>query len=94
MSFAMDLLVQAQDLTRKDRRKPKQASLRRAVSTAYYALFHLLIGETVKNWKRSSERNTLSRMFDHDTMKKACVKLRDDLKAGRKSDFEDRKSVV
>jgi uncharacterized protein (UPF0332 family) len=35
-----DLLAQAEHLARVDKKKPKQANLRRAVSAAYYALFH------------------------------------------------------
>jgi uncharacterized protein (UPF0332 family) len=50
MSFAQDLLEQAQHLVDWDGANPKQASLRRAVSTAYYALFHLLIDEAVNHW--------------------------------------------
>ena len=40
-----DLLSQAELLARKEPRRPRQASLRRAVSSAYYALFHFLVGE-------------------------------------------------
>ena len=47
MPFPDDLLEQAYDLAQKELISPKQASLRRAVSTAYYALFHLLIDEAV-----------------------------------------------
>ena len=50
MSFADDLLEQSYHLLNKDGENPKEASLRRAVSTAYYALFHLLIDEAVGNW--------------------------------------------
>jgi uncharacterized protein (UPF0332 family) len=74
MAFAEDLLEQAEHLARREPNRPKQASLRRAVSTAYYALFHLLISETIRNWRRPSERNTLARMFDHGVMSKACDK--------------------
>ena len=42
MSLATDLLEQADHLARRERKRPKQASLRRAVSAAYYGLFHLL----------------------------------------------------
>lgn len=45
MPFPEDLLQQAYDLASKEPENPKQTSLRRAVSTAYYALFHLLIDE-------------------------------------------------
>jgi hypothetical protein len=47
MAFADDLPEQAYHLGRRERKNPIQASLRRAVSTAYYALFHLLIDEAV-----------------------------------------------
>lgn len=54
MAFADDLLEQAYHLANLDSGEPKQASLRRAVSTAYYALFHLLIDETVGHWNDAS----------------------------------------
>jgi uncharacterized protein (UPF0332 family) len=79
MAFHEDLLEQAQHLARRERQRPRQASLRRAVSTAYYALFHLLISETTKNWKRRAERNTLARMFEHAQMSRVCAGKRDQL---------------
>ncbi len=42
MPLAQDLLEQARHLANREPKRPKQASLRRAVSRAYYALFHLL----------------------------------------------------
>ncbi len=42
MSLHADLLDPAEQLAQLDPRRPKQANLRRAVSSAYYALFHLL----------------------------------------------------
>lgn len=71
------LLEQAAHLARKDRRgNPPQASLRRAISTAYYAIFHLLIHAAATNFARKPERtklrNLLSRTFDHGEMKTAC----------------------
>lgn len=38
-----DLLRVALDLTERNKRRPKQASMRRAISTAYYALFHAVL---------------------------------------------------
>jgi hypothetical protein len=38
-----DLLAQARHLALKESKKPLQASLRRAVSAAYYSLFHFLV---------------------------------------------------
>jgi hypothetical protein len=40
-----ELLSQAYHLATKEPKNPRQASLRRAVSSAYYALFHLLLYE-------------------------------------------------
>lgn len=81
MPYPEDLLEQARHLARREPTRPKQASLRRAVSTAYYALFHLLITETVTNWKRPAERLTLARMFEHAHMARACTAKRDLLNA-------------
>src|SRR5712692_5365690 len=47
MPYADDLLEQARHLANREKKRPRQASLRRAVSTAYYALFHLLISEAL-----------------------------------------------
>ncbi len=48
MSLHDDLLEQAKHLANREPRRPKQASLRRAISAAYYALFHLLVDEATK----------------------------------------------
>jgi uncharacterized protein (UPF0332 family) len=71
MAFAEDLLEQAYHLARRERTKPRQASLRRAISTAYYALFHLLIRDATGNWRRNIQRARLARAFEHGRMKKA-----------------------
>jgi uncharacterized protein (UPF0332 family) len=81
MAFPNDLLEQARHLANREPKRPKQASLRRAVSTAYYAIFHLLSIETAKNWKRPAERSTVARMLNHDAMAKVCTIKRDDLNA-------------
>jgi hypothetical protein len=52
MALPEDLLEQAQHLVSGERTRPRQASLRRALSTAYYSLFHLLISEATQLWKR------------------------------------------
>jgi hypothetical protein len=71
MAFHDDLLELAQDLASLHPENPHQASLRRAVSTAYYALFHLLISEATANWARPELRAILGRCFDHGPMKSA-----------------------
>jgi hypothetical protein len=75
MAYHDDLLQQAIDLAHKNPTAAKQADLRRSVSTAYYALFHMLISETVAHWSLASSRDALGRMFEHSLMKKATNKL-------------------
>ena len=72
MAYHDDLLDQALHLARRDPKRPKQANLRRAVSTAYYALFHLLIADAVTYWKIERQRSFLARAFEHRKMKGAC----------------------
>jgi uncharacterized protein (UPF0332 family) len=76
MPLADDLLEQANHLANRERKKPRQASLRRAVSTSYYALFHLLVWEATQNWKRVDQRAMLARFFEHGKMKDASEKQR------------------
>ena len=75
MAYHDDLLRQAFDLVHKDPASPSQADLRRSVSAAYYALFHLLISETVAHWRLDSSRDGLSRMFEHRVMAKASARI-------------------
>ena len=54
-----------------------QASLRRSVSTSYYALFHFLVDEATKRMfgaedERAILRSWLARKFEHGAMKKAA----------------------
>jgi uncharacterized protein (UPF0332 family) len=71
MSLHADLLAQARPLVSQDPRRPRQASLRRAISTAYYALFHLLISEaSAKLVTNASHRRLVSRTFTHAEMLK------------------------
>src|SRR5580658_243002 len=74
MALAEDLLKQAFLLLNKEPKTPTQASLRRSVSTAYYALFHLLIQEASANWSREDTRDYLARAFQHRTMKEASTR--------------------
>ena len=73
MTLPRDLLAQARLLAEKEPRRPKQASLRRAVSAAYYALFHLLVDDASRRLmggaSRSALRGCLARAFNHVTMK-------------------------
>jgi hypothetical protein len=72
MSLPDELLELANYLANLDNETHRQASLRRAVSTAYCALFHSLISETTLNWNRVETRSALGRLFEHGKMKKVC----------------------
>lgn len=76
MAFADHLIEQAQLLANLDKKRPRQASLRRAVSTAYYAVFHLLTTAAVANWKKPRQRAALARAFEHRKMNDACTRTR------------------
>ena len=57
--------------------RPRQASLRRALSTAYYALFHALIDGSCRTLiggqpRRRELRAVVARCFDHAAMRDAC----------------------
>jgi hypothetical protein len=81
MAYADDLLELAWHLANLELTNSRQACLRRAVSTAYYALFHLLISEATLNWGRSEMRSELGRVFEHGKMKSASTEKRAALKA-------------
>jgi hypothetical protein len=70
-----DLLEQAEHLVRRERQRPKQASLRRGISTAYYALFHLLVadGASLLSPPQPPElRLLIQRAFNHGNMRTVC----------------------
>ena len=75
MEFARELLELATGIARLHPENIHQASLRRAVSTAYYAIFHLLISEATSNWARPELRNQLGRCFDHGSMRSASESM-------------------
>lgn len=56
---------------------PTQLTLRRAVSAAYYAVFHLLIAEATSNWGNAALRPALGRAYDHGLMKTASNRIVD-----------------
>ena len=77
MGLAQELLQIAVHLATFESAHPTQAALRRAVSTAYYALFHLLIEDAAQRWQGSPEAFTgLERGFQHGTMKNTSIQFR------------------
>lgn len=73
MAYHDDLLSQA--LTLVHAAPSNQASLRRAVSAAYYAVFHFLVAEATSNWNNVTLRTALGRAFEHGVMKTASNRL-------------------
>jgi hypothetical protein len=75
-----DLLDIADDLARREQAgRPRQASLRRAISTAYYALFHALAylcANQLVGWSKQWEVVTpIYRTLDHGRAKDAFKRI-------------------
>ena len=56
---------------------PRQADLRRAISTAYYGLFHAIVTHLADDFGGKTKRNTLRyellyRSIDHRALKRIC----------------------
>jgi hypothetical protein len=78
VSLAADLLDQADHLTGLERGRPKQASLRRAISSAYYSLFHLIVEDASRYLVAGSRlRAAVARSFEHQTLRAAAAALGD-----------------
>ncbi len=73
------LLDQAQQLARWDPRRPKQVNLRRAVSSAYYALFHLLSSGTSALYAiEPGLAARINRTLNHGDMRKSSTMIGND----------------
>jgi hypothetical protein len=75
VSLAGDLLEQAGHLAKRERQRPRQASLRRSVSSSYYAVFHLLTSEASRLVGQNltpAAAHRIQRWFDHHEMKRVC----------------------
>jgi uncharacterized protein (UPF0332 family) len=72
-----DLLRLARELVDRNPGAPIEAELRRAVSTAYYALFHLLVFEAMARCiSDPALRARVARAFQHGSMKEFCRSYR------------------
>lgn len=91
MTLHHDLLDQAAHLATRETKKPKQASLRRAVSAAYYALFHLLVADGAKRFSPAKPDNLhllIQRAFTHGDMRNVCK----DFAEGHKAFIKNKQS--
>ena len=81
MSLPAELLDQAEMLLKREPKNPKQASLRRAVSAAYYAIFHLLAEAAARQFAElcgRADKATVARIgrsFAHAEIKKVSDKF-------------------
>ena len=75
--LANDLLEDARHLAVKGIEEKRKSCMRRAISTAYYAVFHLLVEDFVANWAFEDQRARLARMFNHQKMRDASFTPKD-----------------
>lgn len=73
----------------------EQIDYRRAVSAAYYAVFHLLTMTAAESWAVGRERTRFARLFEHGKLKSAFLALPAKLKERSGSDAlpDDRKAA-
>lgn len=74
------LLDQADGLIAAARGRPRQADLRRAISSAYYAVFHAVITAAADEFVGAVQRGTREhaltmRSIDHRTIKACCLEI-------------------
>ncbi len=86
------LIAQAESLIRDA--YANEASVRRSVSCAYYALFHLLIRDAIANWRHVDHHARLARTFEHKRMRDASLAVVKDIGNVRSLDMADHQHVV
>jgi hypothetical protein len=78
LALSDDLIVTARRLARANPNRPRQADLRRAVSTAYYAVFHALARQCADRFVGTGHNRSrpawqqVYRALDHGFAKNAC----------------------
>src|SRR6266700_1726681 len=75
--LADDMLEDARHLAAKGEAEQRVSCMRRAISTAYYAVFHLLVEDFVQHWEFEDQRARLARMFNHQKMRDASFTPKD-----------------
>ncbi len=76
------MIVTARKLARASPRRPRQAELRRAISTAYYAVFHAIANDAAELLVGAGALRTTSawvqtyRALDHGFAKDACRRVK------------------
>jgi len=77
VGLADELLEDAHHLADKGVADQRQSHMRRAISTAYYAVFHLFVEDFVEHWEFPDQRARLGRMFNHGPMRNAAFTPKD-----------------
>jgi hypothetical protein len=75
MGLPDDYIADARAAVRAAARRPRQSSLRRSVSTAYYALFHELIADAARELgpaRPVGVQAVIARLFTHRDMASSC----------------------
>ena len=73
MSLHDELLDTARYLLRRNQSRPSPADVRRSISTAYYAVFHRLIDDSVQHLVPAADQQAvLGRAFAPTDMKRVC----------------------
>jgi hypothetical protein len=69
VGLADELLEDAHFLADKGIADQRPSHMRRSISTAYYAVFHLFVEDFVEHWEFADQRARLGRMFGHGGMR-------------------------
>src|SRR5665213_3436335 len=80
MALSDDLFDDARHLALRGAAEKRPSCMRRAVSTAYYSIFHMLVEDFVAHWEFEDQRARLARMFTHQRMRDAAFKPRNKVK--------------
>jgi hypothetical protein len=86
VGLADELLEDAHSLADKGVSDSRQTLMRRAISTAYYAAFHLFVEDFVEHWEFEDQRARLGRMFNHGPMRNAAYTPKDKKNPARRND--------
>jgi uncharacterized protein (UPF0332 family) len=78
VGLADEFLDDARDLATRSYGNHRPSHMRRAISTAYYAVFHLFVEDFVEHWEFEDQRARLGRMFNHGPMKNAAYQKKGD----------------
>ena len=77
MGLADEFIEDARGLAAQGYADQRPSHMRRAISTACYAVFHLFVEDFVEHWEFEDQRARLGRMFSHGPMRNAAYTPKD-----------------